>query len=394
MDYLKINTDSELQQLCGLLASEPFIAFDTEFVSEYTYRPQLCLIQVAAGKHQAIIDTLSVQDLCPFWNLLATGDGCTIVHAGREEVGFSLTAIGKVPARLFDVQIAAGLIGLEYPASYRSLSKKLLDQNPAKEESRTDWRRRPLSQRQLKYALDDVLHLADMHQKLISRLTELKRMTWLEDEINRWLEQVCYAHKRLRWRRVSGIGGLAARSKAIVRELWFWRESEAEKKNIPVRRVLRDDLIVEIAKRQSSDTTRIAALRGMERNDLQRVLPDLSACVEKALRLDVEELPTSRRPGNMPPQINMLGQLISSALNSACRQAHLAPSLVGNPSDVRDLIAFRLGCAKDGEQTPILTEGWRQEVIGNLIDDLLSGTLAVRINDPRSEHPLSLESID
>ena len=300
----------------------------------------------------------------------------------------------KFPAQLFDVQIAAGLIGLEYPASYRSLSKKLLDQNPAKEESRTDWRRRPLSQRQLKYALDDVLHLADMHQKLISRLAELKRMTWLEDEINRWLEQVCYAHKRLRWRRVSGIGGLAARSKAIVRELWFWRESEAEKKNIPVRRVLRDDLIVEIAKRQSSDTTRIAALRGMERNDLQRVLPDLSACVEKALRLDVEELPTSRRPGNMPPQINMLGQLISSALNSACRQAHLAPSLVGNPSDVRDLIAFRLGCAKDGEQTPILTEGWRQEVIGNLIDDLLSGTLAVRINDPRSEHPLSLESID
>ncbi len=394
MDYIQINTDSELQQFCGLLASEPAIAFDTEFVSEYTYRPQLCLIQVAAGKHQAIIDTLSVQDLSPFWDLLATGNGSTIVHAGREEVGFSLTAIGKVPAQLFDVQIAAGLIGLEYPASYRSLSKKLLNQHPAKEESRTDWRRRPLSERQLKYAIDDVLHLANMHQKLIDRLTELDRMTWLEYEMSSWLEQVCFAHKRQRWQRVSGIGGLAARSKAIVRELWFWRESEAEKKNIPIRRVLRDDLIVEIAKRQSSDTTRISALRGMDRNDLQRVLPELSACVEKALQLEVEELPTSRRPKNMPPQINMLGQLISSVLNSACRQAHLAPSLVGNPSDVRDLIAFRLGGAKDGTQAPMLTQGWRQDVIGDLIDDLLSGTLAVRISDPRSEHPLSLESID
>ncbi len=394
MDYLQINTDSELQQLCGLLASEPIIAFDTEFVSEYTYRPQLCLIQVAAGKHLAIIDTLSVKDLSPFWNLLATGDGCTIVHAGREEVGFSLTAIGEVPARLFDVQIAAGLIGLEYPASYRSLSKKLLNQNPAKEESRTDWRRRPLTERQQKYALDDVLYLADMHQKLIDRLTELGRMTWLEDEMSSWLGQVRFAHKRQRWRRVSGIGGLSARSKAIVRELWFWRESEAEKKNIPVRRVLRDDLIVEIAKRQSSDPTRIAALRGMDRNDLQRVLPELSACVEKALRLEAAELPTSRRPGNMPPQINMLGQLISSALNSVCRQAHLAPSLVGNPSDVRDLIAFKLGRAKNDEQAPMLAQGWRQEVVGSLIDDLLSGTVAVRISDPHSEHPLSLDPID
>ena len=100
-----------------------------------------------------------------------------------------------------------------------------------------------------------------MHQKLIDRLTELGRMTWLEDEMSSWLGQVRFAYKRQRWRRVSGIGGLSARSKAIVRELWFWRESEAEKKNIPVRRVLRDDLIVEIAKRQSSDPTRIAALR-------------------------------------------------------------------------------------------------------------------------------------
>ena len=394
MDYLQINTDQELQRYCEQLASEPIIAFDTEFVAEHTYRPQLCLIQIAAGNSQAIIDTLSVQDLRPFWELLATGNHCTLVHAGREELGFSLSAIGKVPSRIFDIQIAAGLVGLEYPASYRSLSKKLLKYNPTKEETRTDWRHRPLSQRQLEYAIDDVLYLKKMHQKLDARLIELQRKPWLDDEMNRWIKQVCFAHKRQRWRRVSGIGGLSARSKAIVRELWFWREGAAEKKNIPVRRVLRDDLIVELAKRQSSDRTRIAALRGMDRNDLQRALPDLSACVERALQLPTDKLPTSRHPRDLPPQINMLGQLISSALNSICRQTNLAPSMVGNPSDVRDLIAFRLGCLKEDDEPPILSQGWRAEVIGSLIDNLLSGKLAVRINDPHSEHPLTLESAD
>jgi ribonuclease D len=393
LDYLQINTDRQLEELCERLACEPTIAFDTEFVSEHTYRPQLCLVQVAAGSLLAIIDPLCVQDLNPFWNLLAEGNQCTIVHAGREEIGFSLQAVGKVPARLFDVQIAAGLIGLEYPAGYRTLVKKLVQQSPAKDETRTDWRKRPLSEGQLSYALNDVIYLESMQKKIACQLAEMQRCEWLVGEMQTWIQQVCESFQRKRWRRVSGISGLSARSKAVIRELWSWREEAAQKKDLPVRRVLRDDLMVEIAKRQSSDPKHIGAIRGMDRGDLRKALPELSACVERAMQLPKEGLPSGRRRQEVPSQLNMLGQLLSSALQSVCKKSQLAPSIVGNPSDVRDLIAHRLGFLEE-EQTPALAQGWRAELVGDLLDDLLAGKIAVSIRDPRSGQPLCFEPID
>jgi ribonuclease D len=391
LNYEKITTTNQLRGFCQTISSATAIAFDTEFVAEHTYRPQLCLIQIAAADKRAIVDTLSVDDVTPFWELLANGDHQTIVHAGREEVGFSLTAIGKPPANLFDLQIAAGLIGLDYPAGYSSLAQKLLGVTPAKGETRTDWRRRPLTDRQLAYALGDVLHLEPMRDKLAARLVELQRMEWLAVETEAWLEHVNAAYRRDRWRRVSGISGLSARSKAVVRELWFWRETEAERRDMPVRRVLRDDLLIEIAKRQLSDAKRIQSIRGMDRNDLRRVMPELSECVVRAMQLADEELPRARHRKRLPPQLNMLGQFLSAALTSICKQAELAPSIVGNPSDVRELIAYQLGYFHDGDEPPVLAQGWRADVVGNLIDDLLAGKVSIRITDPKSERPLSFE---
>ena len=138
-----ITTDHQLEEFCHALADAERIAFDTEFVSEDTYRPQLCLVQVAAADRLAVIDPLKVQNLVPFWTVLADGGHETIVHAGRQEIEFSLAAIGRPPHRLFDVQIAAGMVGIEYPASYGSLVSKLLGLTPQKGETRTDWRKRP-----------------------------------------------------------------------------------------------------------------------------------------------------------------------------------------------------------------------------------------------------------
>lgn len=388
MSYAHITTPEQLAAYCDELAQAPIIAFDTEFVSEHTYRSQLCLIQVCTPAGLAVIDPLATGNLDRFWEVLAAPGHQTIVHAGREEIGFSLSAVGRCPANLYDVQIAAGFVGDEFPAGYGSLLSRLLSVNTQKGETRTDWRRRPLSRQQLEYALDDVRYLIQLRDKLDRRLEETKRAAWFAAEMQNFQEEVVASRTRERWRRISGISGLNPRSLAVAREIWRWRESEAQRRDTPPRFVLRDDLIVELARRRSAELKQIRAVRGLDRSELQRALPKIAEHIKTALELPQSELPQSERR-EVPQQISVLGQFLSTALTSLCRSLQLAPSLVGGASDVRDLIAFRLGFV-DGT-TPSLATGWRAEVVGTLIDDLLAGKLSIRITDPLSDHPLAFE---
>jgi ribonuclease D len=389
--YEHITTARHLADFCQSIAAAPIIAFDTEFVSEDSYQPELCLIQLAAQEQLAIVDPFEIEDLSALWNLLTQPGRETLVHAGREEFRFIWKHTGRQPAQWFDVQIAAGLIGLEYPASYSTLSARLLDKSLSKHETRTDWRRRPLTPRQLEYALLDVADLEAIRNVLYQRLRELGRLSWLETELAQWQQDLIEYETGERWRRLGGISGLPPRSLAMVRELSNWRDAEAERRDQPVRRILRDDLLIEIAKRQTADPKRIRAVRGMERGDLQRHLPKIAQCVERAMSLNESELPRLARKSSRP-QLNLLGQFLSTALGSICRSAQVAPNLVGTAQDVRDLIAYRLnlGGFEKGE-VPLLACGWRAEVVGQVIDHLLAGDLAVRIRDPLDEEPLVFE---
>jgi ribonuclease D len=387
--HANITTAEQLSSYCEHLARAKQIAFDTEFVSERTYRPVLCLVQVAADGQLALVDPLAIKDLTPFWEAVSRPGHETIVHAGRGELEFCLQAVGRAPAGLFDVQIAAAFVGIEYPAGYGTLIGKLLGETPNKAETRTDWRRRPLSRRQIQYALDDIRHLPAIRDKLHARLTALGRTGWVREEMAAWQEEVQWAMSQDRWRRVSGNTGLASRSLAIVRELWRWREAEAQRRNCPPRRVLRDDLVIELAKRQSADVKRIEAVRGLDRGDLKRQLPKIAEAIQRGLELAEDECPQPVRH-ETTPQLSVLGQFLFSALGSACRQLELAPPLVGSPSDIRDWIAHRMG-QPGSRRPPRLARGWRAEVVGHLFDDLLAGRLAVRVGDPKSESPLVLE---
>ncbi len=195
MHYKNITTDGQLREYCRELAQSESIGFDTEFVSEHTYRPVLCLVQVAAAGQLAVIDAMALEDLTPFWEAVAqpgkqTPGKQTIAHAGRGELEFCLQAIGRRPAGLVDVQIAAGLAGVEYPASYGTLMSKLIGEKSHKHETRTDWRRRPLSRRQIDYALDDVRYLHSIHDALQAKLNKLGRLAWFEQEMSAWQEEV------------------------------------------------------------------------------------------------------------------------------------------------------------------------------------------------------------
>jgi ribonuclease D len=231
-----------------------------------------------------------------------------------------------------------------------------------------------------------------MRNILHDRLDKLGRLEWLKTEMLAWQDEVDASRIRERWRRVSGISGLSSRCMAVVREIWRWREDEAERRDCPPKRVLRDDLIVELAKRRSAEMKQIKAIRGLDRGDLQRFLPKISEAIALALELPDQELPTFERR-ETPSQINMLGQFLSSALTSICHRAHLAPSIVGTASDVRDLIAYRMGYG-DNDRPPILAQGWRNEVVGQLIEDLLAGKRSIRIVDPESNEPLAFDPFE
>lgn len=392
MSHLTITTPAQLDELCEQMTGADRIGFDTEFVSEDTFRPQLCLVQVIVGETLAVIDPLEVPDLNRFWEVLADGSHVTLVHAAREEVNFSLTAIGRPPANIFDTQLAAAFCSNEYPAAYSSVVNRFLNVKLAKGEQRTDWRRRPLSDEQIDYALEDVRHLFPLHDRMREMIEERGRTEWHKQETNDFIAEVIAARDRERWRKVSGSGNLGPRNLAIVRELWRWRQKQAEKRDLPPRRILRDDLIVELAKRKTDNPEKMRALRGMQHGGLKKVLPEIAASVRRGLEVPIDDL-VKRGRKSPPPQLNVLGQFLAPAISSVCRSEKMAASLTGTASDVRDMIAYRLGFAPKDAPTPALAEGWRAELVGSLIDDLLAGKRSIRIVNPKSEDPLAIDPV-
>ncbi|MFT7633682.1 MAG: ribonuclease D [Mariniblastus sp.] len=387
-----ITTAEGLQDFCDRISGCKLLGFDTEFVSENRYRPQLCLLQVAADGEYAIVDTLAVPDISPFWKLLVEGDHITIVHAAREEFLFCYRACGKRPKHLFDVQLGAGMTGLEYPASYGNLVSKLLGSRVDKGETRTDWMRRPLSKRQIDYALSDVTFLEQLHDTVSSQLEQLDRTSWFEEEMDAWQTSLERTEDEPQWRRVSGISSLNRQALAIVRELWIARDAEAENKNRSPKRVLPDDLLVELAKRGTPDPDRLKAIRGFDNRVSKSLTGPISEAIQRAL-----DLPESKHPKRMPRgktmNLGLLGQFLTTALNVVCKTQNIAPNIVGTAQSVRTMAAWRLGMIEQSE-TPDLATGWRAEIVGQLIDRVLDGSVAISVGNPKSDQPLKLEYLD
>lgn len=386
MQYDSINTAAELQNFCSSLENEPVIAFDTEFVSDDTYRPRLCLIQVATANHLAIIDPVDIEDTKPFWDLLASPGRVIIAHASREESRFCFRYSGKPIAGLFDTQLAAGFVGMEYPASLATLVQKLVNKTLPKGETRTDWSRRPLSQAQIEYALHDVTDLVEMYQQLNHTVRKLERESWLEEETTRLQQKVIDGETKENWRRVSGSSGLKPRQLEIIRHLWRWREKEAKRRDRLPKRILRDDLMVELARRGITDRRKIKDIRGMERRGLADHYDSIAAAIQAGLNTAENDLP--RRPRGMRRVVSpMLSQFLSTAIACISRQHKLAPPIVGNADDVRELLGYELD-RRTNDSLPSLLDGWRGEIVGKAFRKILAGELAIKVADVRENQPL------
>ena len=392
MNYRLISTLGELPDLLAAIDSADLVGMDTEFVAEDCYRPDLCLLQVSTRSEVFIVDPLAIEDLSAVWQLFVDGQRTVIVHAGREEILFGYRSTGKSIPKLFDVQLALGLLGGEFPASYGKLLQRILGESVPKGETRTDWRKRPLSTAQLDYAALDVLHLPQLYDMLSAELDQLGRLGWLEDEMIRRQANLLDTQLQEGWHRISGVHSLYGKQLGIVRELWLWRDQRAEQKNMPARRVLRDDLIIELAKRGSADEKKVAHIRGLHHPGFQRFIPEIAECIARGLR---GEVPTHAGPnsGKLARPPALLQQFLTAAMSYLCRTHSISPTIVGTSDDVGRLASYWMSGAVVDESDPDypqLLRGWRGELVGRPLYDIFSGRLALRVQDPQDDMPLSL----
>ncbi len=387
-----ITTQPELRELVDHIRAVGRFAFDTEFVSEETFEPVLCLIQVATESRLAVIDPLKVGEIGPFWDAVTDPALEVVMHAAGEDLRICKLQTGAVPPRVFDVQIAAGLVGFGYPLSLGNLVHQSLKISLPGGETRTDWRRRPLSEAQLRYALDDVRHLLDLADLLGDRLAAMGREAWAEAEFATFLGEIDHRADEDRWRRLSGLHLLNRRGLEVARRLFEWRVEDARRTNRPLRSVLRDDLLVAIAKRQPANRRDLEALRDFNRPQLFSRADDFLALIQQAQQVPADRLPEHAGRHDDGPGLAMVVSLLSATLSQACAQGKLAVGLVGGSNDLKDLVRWYLE-GRDDDRKPDLLEGWRAGVCGQILLDVLSGRRALRIVDPEADVPVALDPV-
>jgi ribonuclease D len=384
-----ITTADELAVCCEHLAACRRFGFDTEFVGENTYHPHLCLVQVATAERLYLIDPLVVGPIDAFWRLVVDPQNLVVVHAGREEVRMCRLWAGQPPSNFFDLQIAAGLIGLAYPLGAGALINQLLGVQLAKAETLTEWRDRPLTAAQIRYAFDDVRYLLPSHERIAARLDQLARSDWAREDFGRMVAAVTPEEVPAeKWRKLRGLGSLDRRRLALVREIYNWREEAAARMNRPARTIVRDDLIVEIARRNPSRERDLQPIRGLPRRDLPAIL----GAVERGRALPSEQCPRAAERDQDPAQVGLVANVLQAVLGDLCARRDLAPGLVATSSDVKLLVRARMQGAPLPAES-LLTQGWRAAHVLPELLAVLEGRRSLRIANVRAESPFVVEDI-
>jgi ribonuclease D len=385
-----VERPDELAACCDHLVGCSAFGFDTEFIGEDTYHPHLCLVQVATTERLFVIDPLAAGPLDRFWELVADPARVVVVHAGREEIRMCQLGCGRPPGNLFDLQIAAGLVGLGYPMGHAPLVNQLLKVQLAKGETLTDWARRPLTRQQVQYAYDDVRHLLPLWRHLTKRLDKLGRTEWVAEEFAALARRALLENPAVeRWRKLRGLGSLDRKRLAVVRELFAWREEVAERQNRPPRTVVRDDLLVEIARRLPQRERDLAVLRGLPRHDVEAIFQ----VVQRGRAVPPDEWPTMQERDNDPPQVGLVSSLLIAVLGDLCARLSLTPGLVATTNDVKLLVRARFGGGEPPAESG-LTRGWRAKTVLPILLAVLEGRQAVRVGNVRAASPFLLGSND
>ncbi|WP_437226875.1 ribonuclease D [Planctomicrobium sp. SH661] len=380
---------TEFNRLCDRIRAAGLVAFDTEFVSESYFRPRLCLLQFALPDSESFgVDPFLVPDLSEWWDIMTDNTTTIVVHGGREEIRFCQFATGHRPHKLVDVQIAEGLRSRGFPISHTNLVTRVLNRSIQHgKETRTDWQHRPLTEHQLNYALEDVRHLPEVWETQRKSLAAQGRLDWAEAEFERFIEYVLAEEDRDGWLRLPGYGRLNRREMGVARALYQWRNKEAERIDKPQRRILRDDLLIELAHRQPKTVRELNMTRDMNRRDYQQHAETFIEIIKAAGELPNDQLPEKVGGNSHPAQDEVLARILGLALANRCQEMGLSMTLVATSADLKDFVRWHVFENRKTE-VPRLMQGWREEVCGQLLADVLDGKVTLRVLDPKSEYPL------
>ncbi|WP_439499822.1 ribonuclease D [Bosea sp. (in: a-proteobacteria)] len=368
-----ISTTQDLADACARLARHPFVTVDTEFLRETTYYPKLCLIQLASPDEAVLIDPLAPGiDLAPFLALMADPNVVKVFHAARQDLEI-VWIIGKlIPTPLFDTQVAAMVCGYGDSVGYEQLANDLAKARIDKSSRFTDWSRRPLTEAQLTYAESDVTHLRDIYLALSADLAESGREGWVAEEMAILNSPGTYEVKpENAWLRLKG-RIRKPKELALLMELAAWREREAQTRDVPRQRVLKDDAMMDVVQRAPRSTEALAELRsvpnGFERS---RAGGEVLAAIERGLALDPRTLPRLERERGRPSNGAVL-DLLKVLLKATADTERVAPKILASSDDLEAI-------ASDDEAEVPALRGWRREVFGEKALALKNGQLSLKI---------------
>ena len=363
---------SALRAACDRLSKPGFVTVDTEFMRDSTFWPVLCLIQVAGAEDEIIIDPLATDiDLTPFYRLMKNRDVVKVFHAARQDIEIFHHEGDAIPDPLFDTQVAAMVCGFGDSVGYETLVRKLTDGTVDKSSRFTDWSRRPLSDKQLHYAMADVTYLRTIYEVLAKRVMQSKRAHWVSEEMDVLQSPETYemqpenAWKRLK-ARIRGRRGLA-----VLIEVAAWRERQAQERDLPRSRVMKDDALYEIATQMPRSPSDLDGLRAVPRGfSNSRSAPSLLEAIERGLAMKDEDIPAVEGPAALPAGIGPLVELLKVLLKQKCEEHDVAQKLVANVADL-ELIAAHT------EADVQALKGWRRELFGEDALKLKRGELAI-----------------
>lgn len=369
-----IDTTHKLRLFVDKISNAPWLALDTEFLREKTYFAKLCLIQIEAGEHRACIDPLLIDDLSPFYVLLENPDIVKVFHAAHQDIEILLQESGKMPAPIFDTQIAASVLGYGDQMGYARLVEQVLGVTLSKTQSRTDWTRRPLNKKQLEYAIDDVRYLAQIYPKMLQLLTEKNRLAWLQKDFSRAVDPDTYAiNARQRWKKVRGNQVLNAQQLAVLRELAAWREERAEKSNIPRRWVLSDDILLDLARQQPETSEAIGEIRGLS-DKAKKYHQEWLALINKAQNMSESEWPVPPRSQKPTARQNLIIDLLMLVIQLQAKKNGLTAASIATRKQVAKMVQANKSR---------LSDDWRGELVNTEFARILSGEMVLGIENDK-----------
>lgn len=365
-----ITQQTDLAVFCQKIADTTWMAVDTEFLREKTYYPQLCLIQVATEEHIACIDPLILEDLTPILDLMYSPNITVVFHAARQDLELFYLLRGALPSPIFDTQIAATVLGYGEQIGYGNLVKQCLNVDLDKAHSRTDWTKRPLDPAQIAYAADDVRYLRDVYKLLTQQLQEKNRIYWLEDDFATLTKLETYqADPDNIWRKIKGAGRLKGLQLAILQKLGAWREHRALKSNRPRRWILKDDVLIDLAKISPDSADKFSLIRGLEARTIERHGQEFLDIIKHAKTLTKEQWPTVKKSQPLTTQQDAIVDALLALLRKTCAEQAISPVAVAVRKDIERLV-------KGETDIPIL-QGWRYEIVGQHLQAFINGKLSI-----------------